>query len=746
MGALAGRYLGVGMSDVPPTRPVTTPAGAQHCADCGALLAHDQRYCVRCGARRGPLHTRVAVALGELADRGRPAPLAAVDPPPADAEEPDRARDLIPLARAAAVSILLMLGVGSVIGAATTPGGVTSLARTVVVAFSPAAAPPATTVVASTGTGAGGGAGHATAGGSGGGGGGGAPTPAPAPPPATQTARTVTVPDTGSGGGRTSSTTSPPAASPTVPATLPPIGHVWEIVLSDQGYSQSFGTTTGHPYLSRTLAEQGEVISNYDAVAASPLANEIALVSGQGPTPDTLQDCPQYSDLTPATSGRLGQVLGNGCLYPSTTQTLGLQMQIDGLQWRAYVEGIGDPGQTHPTTTSTTTTSTPPSTPTTTTSTTAAGATTPSTPATSTVTTPGSTSTTTTSSTTPTQTEQTTPSTSSTTTSVSTSGSELPVVDTSTAAGCPHPASSATDTSQTASVNDGYVTWKNPWMYFHSVVDSSSCATQDVGLDQLSSDLTSESTTPAFSYIAPSPCDDGSDTPCYPGAKAGLGQADTFLKSVVPEIERSPAYKDNGLILITFDEAPQSGPDWSTVSCCGQPTFPNVKATSTPGTSSSTTDTTDTTSTTTATSTPTPTSTTTTTSVGATTPLPTTTTTTATTPGTTPTTSGTTSTTTCPATTTPPTPTSTTSTASTTTTTGEYCQPALTGDPPGGGQVGLLMISPYVQPGKQDTIDVYNHFSLLASIEDLFGLSPLGYAADPQVPTFTPSLFQAAKQ
>ena len=35
---------------------------------------------------------------------------------------------------------------------------------------------------------------------------------------------------------------------------------------------------------------------------------------------------------------------------------------------------------------------------------------------------------------------------------------------------------------------------------------------------------------------------------------------DGFLRSVVPEIEQSAAYKDNGLIAITFDEAPQSGP------------------------------------------------------------------------------------------------------------------------------------------------------------------------------------------
>jgi len=61
----------------------------------------------------------------------------------------------------------------------------------------------------------------------------------------------------------------------------------------------------------------------------------------------------------------------------------------------------------------------------------------------------------------------------------------------------------------------------------------------------------------------------------------------------------------------------------------------------------------------------------------------------------------------------------------------------------GGGQVGLLLISPYVKPDSLDVVDYFNHFSLLASIEDLFGPGRLGYAADSQLPAFTAGVFNA---
>ena len=142
---------------------------------------------------------------------------------------------------------------------------------------------------------------------------------------------------------------------------------------------------------------------------------------------------------------------------------------------------------------------------------------------------------------------------------------------------CRHPSAGA-DPNQTPQTTDPYVTWRNPFVYFASLTSGTECAQNDVGLGQLSTDLKTASTTPNFSYIAPDPCNDGSDQPCTAGAPAGLAQADTFLKSVVPQIEASPAYKQDGLIVITFDQAPQSGLNVDTNSCCNQPSFPNSPA------------------------------------------------------------------------------------------------------------------------------------------------------------------------
>ena len=77
------------------------------------------------------------------------------------------------------------------------------------------------------------------------------------------------------------------------------INHVFLIVLGDHGYEEAFGTTSSAPYLSKTLAGQGELLSNYYAVAQGELANEVALLSGQGPTPQTAVNCPEYTDDRP---------------------------------------------------------------------------------------------------------------------------------------------------------------------------------------------------------------------------------------------------------------------------------------------------------------------------------------------------------------------------------------------------------------------------------------------------------------
>jgi phosphatidylinositol-3-phosphatase len=51
---------------------------------------------------------------------------------------------------------------------------------------------------------------------------------------------------------------------------------------------------------------------------------------------------------------------------------------------------------------------------------------------------------------------------------------------------------------------------------------------------------------------------------------------------------------------------------------------------------------------------------------------------------------------------------------------------ALTGGP-GGGRIGAVMVSNCIQPGTVST-EPYNHYSLLRSVEDNFGLPHLGYA------------------
>ncbi len=52
--------------------------------------------------------------------------------------------------------------------------------------------------------------------------------------------------------------------------------------------------------------------------------------------------------------------------------------------------------------------------------------------------------------------------------------------------------------------------------------------------------------------------------------------------------------------------------------------------------------------------------------------------------------------------------------------------PGLTGF--GGGRVGAVLLSPFIAGGTVSATP-YNHYSLLASIEQLFGLGRLGYAA-----------------
>jgi hypothetical protein len=337
------------------------------------------------------------------------------------------------------------------------------------------------------------------------------------------------------------------------------------VMLDDEPYATAFGPASQAKYLTGTLEKQGELLLRYYAVAHEGLADGIALLSGQGPTEATAANCPTYSNISPASGGSDGQVLGNGCVYPSSTQTLMSQLSAKHLTWKAYVEGI-DEG-------------------------------------------PG------------------------------------------TPSACAHPTSGAVDPSATVpavgATTPGYQTWRNPFVYFGSVVGSSACVSGDVGMSALKGDLASEKSTVSFSYVAPGPCDDGNPVPCVPGKADGMLAADAFLQKVIPEILASKAYKQNGLLAITVDDAPATGEYADSSSCCGQPKFPNL-------------------------------------------PAPT-------------------------------------------------GVAKLSGS--GGGQVGLLLLSPFVKKGGGLVQETYDHFSLLATVEEVFGLGKLGYAGGAEVKSFSASLF-----
>jgi hypothetical protein len=103
----------------------------------------------------------------------------------------------------------------------------------------------------------------------------------------------------------------------------------------------------------------------------------------------------------------------------------------------------------------------------------------------------------------------------------------------------------------------GYAARQNPFVYFHSLLDLGDCATNDMPLTQLSTDLRKATNTPNYSYIAPNLCNAGVAGQCPTGAAA----ADAFLAQWVPKITASPAYKEDGLLIVTFDELnpPEAG-------------------------------------------------------------------------------------------------------------------------------------------------------------------------------------------
>jgi phospholipase C len=192
---------------------------------------------------------------------------------------------------------------------------------------------------------------------------------------------------------------------------------------------------------------------------------------------------------------------------------------------------------------------------------------------------------------------------------------------------CAHAALNTFDQTENARPGDGYAAKHDPFVYFHSLLDSGSCHQNVLPLTQLSSDLQSASKTPSYAFITPNLCNDAHD--------CGLDKADAFLQTWVPKITGSPAWSQGGLLIIAFDEA---GSGDASACCNEQPGF------NTPN-------------------------------------------------------------------------------------------PGGTTQGPGGGRTGAVLLSQFIRPGTVNDTP-YNHYSLLKSMEDLFGLGYLGYAGQAGLQAF----------
>ncbi len=301
------------------------------------------------------------------------------------------------------------------------------------------------------------------------------------------------------------------------------------IALSGTSFSSALADPTADPYLAKQLVPKGTLLSNYALSSSSALGNGIALLSGQTVNLDTEQNCPTYSELQPPDiNATTGLAEGVGCVYPAAVKTLADELTAGSLTWRAYVQDMeeGAPASSTAPTAGTQSGAS---------ATQAAGA--------------------------PSGTSQ-----PAGTPSAPQAGSSLSATSTTpgtqsqptSAVTCRRPELGTPDPNHTPAPGDPYLTYRNPFVYFDSLLSEGACANNDVDLSQLQASLATPANTPSLSWIVPSACNDGSATPCAPGSPAGLTPVDAFLKEVVPQILATSAYSKEGLIVIVPDSPPAS--------------------------------------------------------------------------------------------------------------------------------------------------------------------------------------------
>jgi hypothetical protein len=112
---------------------------------------------------------------------------------------------------------------------------------------------------------------------------------------------------------------------------------------------------------------------------------------------------------------------------------------------------------------------------------------------------------------------------------------------------------------------------RDPFLFFAAIAAAPDCTARVTGFATLATDLAAPlDAAPAFTLIVPDTCSAGRDGACPLGEPAGLARSDAWLREWIPRITASPAYGEDGMVVITFDQARVSGPEADSTSCCDQ--------------------------------------------------------------------------------------------------------------------------------------------------------------------------------
>ena len=132
-----------------------------------------------------------------------------------------------------------------------------------------------------------------------------------------------------------------PASAQQRPARMPPIRHVFVIVLENEGFDSTFNEHPRAPYFADTLRRAGAFLRQYHGIAHYSLGNYLAMIAGVPPTPKIQIDCPHFDDFVETGIARDGQPIGDGCVYPAHVATITNQLEAKRLTWGAFMEDMG---------------------------------------------------------------------------------------------------------------------------------------------------------------------------------------------------------------------------------------------------------------------------------------------------------------------------------------------------------------------------------------------------------------------